>query len=271
MKLIFSEAIPDPENYVYPYAVWGFLEKGETPATAFQAGFLPSSPNLDRFYLVRQVRVPLQQWKANSENRRILRKVSNLELHRIPRVDFEVTEPRRRSWLVFAECQFGPGVMPAERLDRLLSSPVVNTVLQLVNPTTGQELATALLYTKPPAIAFYYYAFYEQSEENRHLGIGLMTRAVEYFSHAGYRHLHLGTCYTEQSLYKTQFEPVEFFNGFSWSRQLGELKHLIRVPLNKRHRLETSEYLAWQSGGLENIAAASRFRWDSDSGSPGVG
>ena len=37
MKLLFSEAVPDPAHYVYPFAVWGFLEKGETPATAFAA------------------------------------------------------------------------------------------------------------------------------------------------------------------------------------------------------------------------------------------
>ena len=41
MKLLFSEAVPDAVHYVYPYAVWGFLEPEETPADAFSAGFLP--------------------------------------------------------------------------------------------------------------------------------------------------------------------------------------------------------------------------------------
>jgi arginyl-tRNA--protein-N-Asp/Glu arginylyltransferase len=260
MKLLFSEAVPDPAHYVYPYAVWGFLEEGETPGTAFAAGFLPSSPNLDRFYLVRQVRVPLASWKPNSENRRILRKLTGTELQLIPRKDWVDAPDDRSRWLAWAEQSFGPGVMHQQRLDRLMSSPVVSHILRLVETTSGRELAVALLYVEPPAVAYYYYAFYDTAQESKHLGMGLMTRAVEQFSALGFRHLHLGTCYTEASLYKTQFDAVEFFNGLSWSSQLSELKHLIRTPLQGCHRLETPEFLALQNAPLAELARVSPFR-----------
>ena len=74
MKLLFSEQNSDYEHYQFPYAVWAVPEAGETPADIFNAGFLPSSRNLDRFYLCRQVRVNLAKFKPSSENRRILRK-----------------------------------------------------------------------------------------------------------------------------------------------------------------------------------------------------
>ena len=74
MKLLSSEAKTDYAHYIYPYAVWAFPEPGETPADFFEHGFLPSSRNLDRFYLCRQVRVDLRKFRASSENRRILRK-----------------------------------------------------------------------------------------------------------------------------------------------------------------------------------------------------
>ena len=48
MKLLFSEQNSDYEHYQFPYAVWAFPEPGETPADLFDAGFLPSSRNLDR-------------------------------------------------------------------------------------------------------------------------------------------------------------------------------------------------------------------------------
>ena len=74
MKLLFSEHKPDYGNYIFPYAIWAVPERGESPADIFNAGFLPSSRNLDRFYLCRHVRVNLEKFKPSSENRRVLRK-----------------------------------------------------------------------------------------------------------------------------------------------------------------------------------------------------
>ena len=35
MKLAFSESQPDYDHYIFPYAVWAFPERGETPADFF--------------------------------------------------------------------------------------------------------------------------------------------------------------------------------------------------------------------------------------------
>ncbi len=260
MRLLFSEAVPDPVNYVYPYAVWAFLEAGETPATAFQAGFLPSSPQLDRFYLVRNVRVPLPGWQPTSENRRVLRKLSGIDLELVPRLQWPEKTGDRERWQAWADNSFGPGVMSRERLDRLMAAPVVSHLLRLTERESGRELAVALMYLEPPAVAYYYYAFYHSAPEWRHLGMGLMTSAVELMSRTGYQHLYVGTCYTETALYKTQFDAVEFFNGMLWSANLPELKHLVRVPLQGRHRLETPEFLGLQGMPLAELAERSAFR-----------
>ena len=58
MKLLFSEAKADYGHYIFPYAVWAFPEPGESAGDLFNQGFLPSSRNLDRFYLCRQVAHP---------------------------------------------------------------------------------------------------------------------------------------------------------------------------------------------------------------------
>ena len=79
MKLLFSEQNSDYEHYQFPYAIWAVPEEGESPSDIFDAGFLPSSRNLDRFYLCRQVRVNLAKFKPSSENRRILRKGKGIE------------------------------------------------------------------------------------------------------------------------------------------------------------------------------------------------
>ena len=87
MKLVFSESQPDYGHYIFPYAIWAFPEPGETPADFFDRGFLPSSRELDRFYLCRQVRVNLRQHRPSSENRRILRKGEGISARLIPRAD----------------------------------------------------------------------------------------------------------------------------------------------------------------------------------------
>ena len=95
MKLLFSETKPDYGNYIFPYAVWAFPEPGETPSDLFNAGFLPSSRQLDCFYLCRHIRIALGKFTPSSENRRILRKGENITVKLIPRAEFQFTPARR--------------------------------------------------------------------------------------------------------------------------------------------------------------------------------
>ena len=209
---------------------------------------------------MRQLRVPLAEWQPNSENRRMLRRAESLRCELIPRAEFDYTVTRREAWLAFAGTKFGAGVMPGERLDRLMAGPVISHLLHFTDAATGEERGTALLFLEAPRVAFYYYAFYQLTTETKHVGMAMMTRAVEHFAQAGFAHLHLGTCYSERALYKAQFEPLEFFNGFHWSRNLDELKHLIRAAPTDKHRLETAEFLAFQPALPADLSRASRFR-----------
>jgi arginyl-tRNA--protein-N-Asp/Glu arginylyltransferase len=263
VKLLFSEATPDYARYLYPYVVWGFLEPGETVADAFAAGFLPASPALDRFYLVRHLRLPLPEWRPSSENRRILRKSGDIRARLVPMAEFEVTFVRRDAWLRFAAERFGPGVFPPERLTRLLAGGVITHVLHFEEDGPGgepRELGSVLLHVIAPRLAYYYYAFYDLSERGRNLGMILMTRAAEWFAKAGFGHLYLGTCVTDKARYKLQFEPTEFFNGLGWSRDMLELRHLLDTPTEPRHRLDTPEFLAFQPCPLASLAERSPFR-----------
>ena len=260
MKLLFSETSPDYSRYLYPYVIWAFLEPHETPADALAAGFLPSGPNLDRYYLVRQIRVPLQGWQPNSENRRVLRKAVNTRCSLIPKADYCLDEARRQRWLAFAEERFGAGIMPAERLSKIWEGPVISHVLHFTDALSNAELGTVLLYLEAPRVAYYYYAFYDLTGPERNLGMQLMTRAVEQFAATGFEHLHLGTCVTEAALYKTQFEPLEFFNGARWSNNCAELKHLVRRPATATHRFEEAEFLAFQPESPAMLAATGAFR-----------
>lgn len=267
MKLLFSETNPDYARYQYPYVVWGVPEPGETPADLFAAGFMPASPNLDRFTLARHLRVPLRSFQPDTENRRILRKGAGIEAQLLPRADFEYSRDRRERWLAFAEERFGPGVMPPARLDALLASPAITHLLRFTDAATRQEMGTALLYLELPRMAFYYYAFYDLADRARSLGIFMMTHAVARFAELGCDHLYLGTCYSQRACYKRQFAGVECFDGLGWTADPGELDHLLTRDPRGPHRLNEAGHLE-RNGGTVGLARRSGFRATFRDGDP---
>jgi len=263
MKLLFSEQNSDYENYQFPYAIWAVPEDGETPADIFNAGFLPSSRNLDRFYLCRQVRVNMAKFKPSSENRRILRKGAGITVTLVPREKYDYTPERRQFFKTYADIKFGKDVMTFERLDALFAAPIISHLLVFADAETAKEIGVATLYLEGKALAFYYYAFYDLNYYARNLGMFMMTSAAALFAERGFKQLYLGTCYSDNALYKTQFAGAEFFNGFRWSGDLDELKFIIRRDQKelRQHLLETEAYRdEFYPGGLEKIAAASAFR-----------
>ena len=263
MKLLFSEQNSDYEHYQFPYVIWAVPEEGETPSDIFNAGFLPSSRHLDRFYLCRQVRVDLAKFQPSSENRRILRKGAGIAVKLVPRAEYEYTPERRQFFKTYADARFGKDVMSFERLDALFAAPIISHLLVFTDTESGSEVGVATLYLEGKALAFYYYAFYSLNCYARNLGMFMMTSAVERFAELGVKYLYLGTCYSQAALYKTQFAGAEFFNGFRWSEDLDELKFIIQRDQAKPHRhlLETEEYRdGFHGGGLGKIAEASAFR-----------
>jgi len=263
MKLLFSEAKADYAHYIFPYAIWAFPEPGETPAHLFNQGFLPSSRVLDRFYLCRQVRVDLRRFRPSSENRRILRKGEGVAAALVPRVEFDYSQERREFIKIYADIKFGKDVMSYSRLDSLFTSKITSHLLAFSDTRTGAEVGVVTLYLEPSSAAYYYYAFYDLNYYSRNLGMFMMTTAVKLLAERGFQFLYLGSCYSENALYKTQFVGAEFFNGARWSENLDELKYLIRREQSEwhQHLLENEEYRrAFYDRELPQIAAASPFR-----------
>ena len=258
MKILFSESEADYSRYLYPYVVWAIPEAGEAPADLFNAGFLPGARGLEQFYLCRNLRVDLALFKPSSENRRILRKGEGITMQLVPRAEFDFSAARKDFFLKYAEARYGVGVMPPERLELLFNSALA-THLMIFTDAAGVELGVVLLYLEAPRVAFFRYSFYDLNHPNRSLGLFLMTTAVNYFHERKFAHLYLGTCYSERALYKTQFNSVEFFNGFRWSQNLDELKHLVRRD-TKKHLLDTAEFRElFYEGDFKKISNASAF------------
>ncbi|HTL18971.1 MAG TPA: GNAT family N-acetyltransferase [Patescibacteria group bacterium] len=263
MKLLFSEAKADYGHYIFPYAVWAFPEPDESPADLFERGFLPSSRNLDRFYMCRQVRIDLKRFKRSSENRRILRKGEGIDTNLVPKSKFEYTPARREFFKTYADIKFGKDVMTYERLDLLFEGAITSHVLVFTETSSGHEVGVVTLYLQPNDLGYYYYAFYDLNYYSRNLGMFMMTHAINHFCELGYRYLYLGSCYLENALYKTQFSGSQFFNGVRWSEDLKELKYLIKRGKQDQfqHLLEVDDYRRmFYDCEVSEIGAKSTFR-----------
>ncbi|MFQ5637361.1 MAG: hypothetical protein ACE5IR_05145 [bacterium] len=262
MKLLFSEYKSDYANYIFPYAIWAVPEGKESPARFFARGFLPSSRDFERFYLCRQVRVNLQNFTRTSENRRILRKCQDIQFNLVPISDFEFTEEWREFCKHYADIKFGKDVMTRDRLDSLFRSKIVTHVLVFHDSKTEQAVGLVTLYLEKKTLAYYYYAFYDLNYYERNLGMFMMTSAVDYFAAENVNSMYLGTCYSRNALYKTQFRGAEFFNGFQWSQNLKELKYMIERDGSAvtQHLIETEEYCQkFYHGKIHAIGKVSEF------------
>ncbi len=246
MKIVFSEYKSDYANYIFPYSIWAYPEEHETPADLFARGFLPNSPNLDRFYLCRNVRVDLSVYEPSSENRRILRKGEGIRPRLVERKNFDFSPLWREFCKKYADEKFGRDVMSYDRLDRIINAPIISHVLIFQDLESQKDIGLVFLYIEKPLIAFYYYSFYDLNFFRNSLGMYMMTAAVGEMKDKGIRHIYLGSCYSRNALYKTQFGGVEFFNGFRWSGNIKELKYLINRDSDKvdHHLLESNDFLS---------------------------
>jgi hypothetical protein len=126
----------------------------------------------------------------------------------------------------------------------------------------SKDVGLVMLYLEPPHLAQYYYAFYDLDYYRQNLGMFMMTAAVDHFAQAGCDHIYLGSCYSQNALYKTQFAGAEFFNGAGWLRNLEELKYLINrgsQPISQ-HLFEAEDYLhQFYDGDLGKLVEKSVF------------
>ena len=80
-------------------------------------------------------------------------------------------------------------------------------------------------------------------------------------------------CYLENALYKTQFAGAQFFNGVRWSKDLKELKYLIRRGKQEQpqHLLEADDYRkVFYDQDISDIGQASALRVELKSWKGGI-
>lgn len=231
MKLFFSEHNKDYQSYTFDYAVYAMMEDIKELPDIYQSGFLPYSNDLsdpqEMFYLARSLRVELNDFSDSSENRRVDRKLKDLqlELRVISKSEFNFNDITFRNLcLDYAKERFSGNAMTEERFEYVVQRQVLSHIIRFSkkdNSAAGYVFALIEGNT-----LHYWYSFFDLAIF-KHLPLGkwLMWRTIKWAKDIGLDYVYLGTCYGKKSLYKVRdFKSLAFFDGTGWNQDMNLLK-----------------------------------------------
>jgi arginyl-tRNA--protein-N-Asp/Glu arginylyltransferase len=197
----------------------------------YAQGYLPHSGTTEVanvFYSARSARVGLKDFVPTSENRRIAKKFGAFFKERIPMRDF-VPSPSFIDFFVgYFTSRHGPRVMPRERLEVILTSGIVTTI---VTYSHEGRPAGYVLEVEDANMAHYWYSAYDLALMHQSLGLWLMGDCIQDAQERGLDFYYVGTVYGPRALYKTNFEPLEWWDGERWSADVRCLKELSRAEV----------------------------------------
>jgi arginyl-tRNA--protein-N-Asp/Glu arginylyltransferase len=232
MKIFSSELAQDYSTYTFGYANYCKRETGDVLDSIYTTGYLPYSGTrgvMDLFYMARSARVPLKKFALTSENRRIAKKFDGVFTKaRIPFAEFVQNEAFYTFCLEYFAKRHGT-VMPRERLELILGSNLITHIVEY----REEKVVAYVFEVRTEECGHYWYSFYDLLHAQQSLGLWLMLDCVRDAQQDGCEYYYLGTVYGEKALYKTNFEPLEWWDGKSWLRNIKLLKERGRTDATR--------------------------------------
>lgn len=196
-----------------------------TVTSEFDNGFVFTREELGSMYQTRSLRINLANFTPNSENRRILNKVTGLTVS-------EISLPMQNyDWHIhklgkdYYDTKFGPDVFSANKIKELLTTNSnFNTLLEY---RFNSELVGYAITFKNADIMQYAYPFYDLTKFANNFGMGMMLNAINIAKSSGCKYIYLGSVSRPADTYKLQFSGLEWFDGKIWQSDLEALKPLI--------------------------------------------
>ena len=231
MKIFLSEYRHDYTTYTFGYTIYAVYENRADINLLYDGGFLPYTGNIslktDLYYKSRGVRIDLNRFKDTSENRRVDRKATplNLKYEIIPISEFTAWATFLAFANEYSHQRIGESKMPAERLEYIINRKYLSHIVKF---SSGENTVGYILAVLTDKIFHYWFSFYDTKylEQNIPLGKWLMWKGIRIAKELGCTYAYLGNSYLESALYKSRdFNGVEFFDGNGWNSDLEALHH----------------------------------------------
>lgn len=243
MKKVISEYISNFDTYTFGYALYAIYENKKDLNEIYENGFLPytGSPEIiNHFYLCRSLRINLQKWKLNTENKRVLKKISekqNQENKKITRkifgkfnsIPLKLREKAFDMYLNYFKNIHGENIMSKHRLEFILLSDFQNKNILYFDEK--ENLIGGMIFVEGDDLEFahVWYIGYDDHFKKTGFGIWMFLDMADYLKENNYKFFYLGTAYGEKAKYKLNFEGLEFWKGNSWDNNLENLKSLLKT------------------------------------------
>ena len=229
MKIFRSESFVDYNTYTFNYATYCIKEEQSELPEIYAQGFLPYSNNVkleeETYYLARSLRVDLSLFKESSENRRVARKMEDLNpsFEVIPVKDFNLNDTHFKSYcLDFAAKRFSEAIS-TDRLDYILAAKSISHIFHF---KIGNKTAGYVISIIENGTLHYWFAFFDLEYPTYALGKWMMFSVINWAFEQKMAYVYLGTCYGEKSLYKVRdFKGLSYFDGNQWDTDIKTLKN----------------------------------------------
>lgn len=220
MKEFHSELAANPAHYSYGYSVYGTLEDTDNLSTLFEQGFFPFVAASDvppMMYMTRGTRVRIAEFKERTYHTRVRRKAAShggeIDVHDFLWNDFLEKDVALSHIFDYFERRHGKGSMPRERLRLILEFP---RDVHLVEYRIGGGVAGYSIEIHTREASYLWYFAYMKEYDNAHIGARIVLDCITRAKEAGRDYVYLGASHGPRIKYKTNFQPLEYWNGRSW-------------------------------------------------------
>lgn len=228
MKIFRSESFVDYSSYTFNYATYCIKEKQNEIPEIYDKGFLPYSNDInlqyETFYLARSLRVDLDRFTESSENRRVAKKIAELDLsfEIVAIIKFDINDKAFFNFcLNYGKQRFSEG-LDSERLKYILNTKSISHIFEFKIKNKKIGFVIAII---EDGTLHYWFSFFDMAYQNYSLGKFMMYSVIEWAQENNFSKVYLGTCYGEKSLYKVRdFKGLAFFDGNQWNNDMKLLK-----------------------------------------------
>lgn len=224
MKIIFDELNAEPNEYLYPYQIWGIKEEQDTLATIYNLGFLGTRRKKNWFYMARSLRINLNGFSFTSENRRILRKTDGLKIENIINIAPSSFSPiYAKEAKIYYQQKTDKNIFMPSVMKRIFEDKIFTHIFSF---SMDEKVCAWCVINMDEQILHYAYPFYRLNI-NKDMAMGLMVRTIWYALKKGLQYVYLGTVY-KNGRYKLQFNNLEWWDGKVWRKDIAVLKDLLK-------------------------------------------
>ncbi len=201
----------------------------ENITALYNEGYVFTRKGIGTMNQTRSLRIDLSRSNLTSENRRILKKTTELGFKSTTLPYGDYTFAIGKLAKDFYTIKFGPGTMSAQKIKEMFTNQRESNFNLLLKYTTPKEedLGFAVCY-KNSHIMHYSYPFYDLEKSPKEMGMGMMVRAVQYAKDDGLQYIYLGSLQRPSDTYKLQFEGLEWFDGKEWSSDMEKVKEILK-------------------------------------------